>query len=220
MGECAWVGVGRGVLVWGGEWTESTRIGAICASDGGCLGRSMPSRRRAPQCQAAGQRLSPPQHSVTTPAPSRHIPQRKPQRALTTHTHTRQGGMGRGACTHTHPTHKATNAHARTHTPWSQHIRTHAHTRVAWTGGGGGYIQHTKPHMHTPDTQSHTCTHTRHTKTHTHTHAHPHLGEPSRNGNVNVFSLGLSNATEEQQAYSAIRDMPMLQGVCTSTGCI
>ncbi len=31
--------------------------------------------------------------------------------------------------------------------------------------------------------------------------------------NVNVFSLGLSNATEEQQAYSAIQDMPMLQGV-------
>ena len=37
--------------------------------------------------------------------------------------------------------------------------------------------------------------------------------------NVNVFSLGLSNATEEQQVYSAIWDMPMLQGVCTSTGC-
>jgi hypothetical protein len=39
------------------------------------------------------------------------------------------------------------------------------------------------------------------------------------NVNVNVFSLGLSNATEEQQVYSAIWDMPMLQGVCTSTGC-
>ncbi len=38
------------------------------------------------------------------------------------------------------------------------------------------------------------------------------------NVNVNVFSLGLSNATEEQQVYSAIWDMPMLQGVCTSTG--
>jgi hypothetical protein len=37
--------------------------------------------------------------------------------------------------------------------------------------------------------------------------------------NVNVFSLGLSNATEEQQEYSAIWGMPMLQGVCTSTGC-
>ncbi len=36
---------------------------------------------------------------------------------------------------------------------------------------------------------------------------------------VNVFSLGLSNATGEQQVYSAIWDMPMLQGVCTSTGC-
>ncbi len=33
--------------------------------------------------------------------------------------------------------------------------------------------------------------------------------------NVNVFSLGLSNATEEQQVYSAMWDMPMLQGVCT-----
>ncbi len=39
------------------------------------------------------------------------------------------------------------------------------------------------------------------------------------NVNVNVLSLGLSNATEEQQVYAAIRDMPMLQGVCTSTGC-
>jgi hypothetical protein len=28
------------------------------------------------------------------------------------------------------------------------------------------------------------------------------------NVNVNVFSLGLSNATEEQQVYSAIWDMP------------
>ncbi len=34
--------------------------------------------------------------------------------------------------------------------------------------------------------------------------------------NVNV---SLSNATEEQQVYSTIWDMPMLQGVCTSTGC-
>ncbi len=39
------------------------------------------------------------------------------------------------------------------------------------------------------------------------------------NENVNVLSLGLSNATEEQQVYSAIWDMPMLQGVCPSTGC-
>ena len=41
------------------------------------------------------------------------------------------------------------------------------------------------------------------------------------NVNVNVFSLGLSNATEEQQVYSAIWDMPMLQcvPVRTSTGC-
>jgi hypothetical protein len=31
------------------------------------------------------------------------------------------------------------------------------------------------------------------------------------NVNVNVFSLGLSNATEEQQVYSAIWDMPMLR---------
>ncbi len=38
------------------------------------------------------------------------------------------------------------------------------------------------------------------------------------NVNVNVFSLGLSNATEEQQVYSAIWDMPLLQGVCTSMG--
>jgi hypothetical protein len=38
--------------------------------------------------------------------------------------------------------------------------------------------------------------------------------------NVNVLSLGLSNATEEQQVHSAIWDMPMLQGVCTSTACM
>jgi hypothetical protein len=31
--------------------------------------------------------------------------------------------------------------------------------------------------------------------------------------NVNVYSLGLSNATEEQQVYSSIWDMHMLQGV-------
>jgi hypothetical protein len=48
-------------------------------------------------------------------------------------------------------------------------------------------------------------------------HQHEHLSHV--NVNVNVFSLGLSNATEEHQVYSAIWDMPMLQGVCTSTGC-
>ncbi len=42
--------------------------------------------------------------------------------------------------------------------------------------------------------------------------------QPGCTCNVNVFSLGLSNATEEQQVYSAIWDITMLQGVCTSTG--
>jgi hypothetical protein len=35
-------------------------------------------------------------------------------------------------------------------------------------------------------------------------------------GNVNAFPLGLSNATDEQQEYSAIWDMPMLKAVLLS----
>jgi hypothetical protein len=33
---------------------------------------------------------------------------------------------------------------------------------------------------------------------------------------VNAFSWGLSNATEEQQVYSAIWDMPMLSVLCAT----
>jgi hypothetical protein len=36
---------------------------------------------------------------------------------------------------------------------------------------------------------------------------------------VYVFSLGLPNTTQEQQVYSAIRGLPVLQDACTSTGC-
>jgi hypothetical protein len=42
------------------------------------------------------------------------------------------------------------------------------------------------------------------------------LGHPWQ-CNATVFSLGLSNATEELQVYSAVWDMPMLQGVRTCT---
>jgi hypothetical protein len=39
------------------------------------------------------------------------------------------------------------------------------------------------------------------------------MGAGQCNVHVNVISLGLANATEEQQVYSAIWDLPMLQGV-------
>jgi hypothetical protein len=37
---------------------------------------------------------------------------------------------------------------------------------------------------------------------------------------VTAFSSGLSDATEEQQVYSALWGMPMLQDRCKNRGCI